>query len=89
MFGIPFIEWVGYLASVLIAASMFMKDIVKLRFMNLVGSLCFVIYGIVIGAYPVAVTNIVIVVVNLYYLYKMVNEKKKNTSENVKENKKK
>lgn len=77
MFGIPLIEWVGYLASVLIAASMFMKDIIKLRFINLVGSLCFVIYGLVIKAYPVALTNIVIVSVNLYYLYKITNEKNK------------
>ena len=36
MFGIPLIEWIGYLASILIAISMFMKDIVKLRFINLV-----------------------------------------------------
>ncbi|MEG2935868.1 MAG: YgjV family protein [Clostridium sp.] len=80
MFGIPLIEWVGYLASVLIAASMFMKDIIKLRFINLIGSLCFVIYGVVIKAYPVALTNIVIVSVNLYYLYKITNEKNKNNS---------
>lgn len=80
MLGIPLIEWVGYLASVLIAASMFMKDIIKLRFINLVGSLCFVIYGLVIKAYPVALTNIVIVSVNLYYLYKITNEKNKKNS---------
>ena len=45
MFGIPLIEWIGYLASILIAISMFMKDIVKLRFINLVGSLLFAFYG--------------------------------------------
>lgn len=77
MFGIPFIEWIGYLASILIALSMFMKDMIKLRFINLVGSLCFVIYGLVIKAYPVVVTNIVIVGVNLYYIYKITNEKNK------------
>lgn len=82
MFGIPLIEWVGYLASVLIAFSMFMKDIIKLRFINLVGSLCFVIYGLVIKAYPVALTNIVIVIVNLYYLYKITNEKNNSMKRN-------
>lgn len=82
MFGIPLIEWVGYLASVLIAFSMFMKDIIKLRFINLVGSLCFVIYGLVIKAYPVALTNIVIVIVNLYYLYKITNEKNNSIKRN-------
>lgn len=82
MFGIPLIEWVGYLASVLIAVSMFMKDIIKLRFINLVGSLCFVIYGLIIKAYPVALTNIVIVIVNLYYLYKIINEKNNSMKRN-------
>lgn len=75
MYGVPLIEWVGYLASILIALSMFMKDIVKLRFINLIGSICFVIYGLVIKAYPVALTNIVIVGVNLYYLYRITNGK--------------
>ena len=57
MFGIPLIEWIGYLASILIAISMFMKDIVKLRFINLVGSLLFAFYGFSIKAYPVAIIN--------------------------------
>ena len=87
MFGIPFIEWVGYLASVLIAISMFMKDIVKLRFINLIGCLCFVIYGMVIKAYPVALTNLVIVGVNLFYLYRITNDK--NKTENSSKRKKK
>lgn len=77
MFGIPFIEWVGYLASLLIALSMLMKNIIKLRFVNLIGCICFVVYGIVIGAYPVAITNLFISGVNLYYLYNMLNDKNK------------
>ena len=62
MFGIPLIEWIGYLASILIAISMFMKDIVKLRFINLVGSLLFAFYGFSIKAYPVAIINSIIVI---------------------------
>ena len=30
MFGIPVIEWVGYVASIMIALSLIMTDIVKL-----------------------------------------------------------
>ena len=70
MFGIPLIEWIGYLE--LIAISMFMKDIVKLRFINLVGSLLFAFYGFSIKAYPVAIINSIIVFVNIYYLYKYI-----------------
>ncbi|MEG1254602.1 YgjV family protein [Clostridium sp.] len=70
MFGISLVEWLGYLASILIAISMFMKDIIKLRFINLIGCLLFAIYGFIIGSYPVSIVNILIVFINLYYLYK-------------------
>lgn len=74
MFNSTFIEWIGYLASILIVISMFMKDIFKLRFINLVGCILFVIYGLIIEAYPVALANGIIVFVNLYYLYKLFKE---------------
>lgn len=77
MFGIPLIEWVGYLASVCIAVSMFMKNIIKLRFINLIGCILFAIYGFIIKAYPVAVVNTIIAFTNIYYIYMMVNDKSK------------
>lgn len=76
MFGIPLIEWVGYLASILIAISMFMKNIIKLRFINLIGCILFTIYGFIIKAYPVAIVNTIIAFTNIYYIYRMVNESK-------------
>lgn len=75
MFNVPWIEYVGYAASILIGVSMFMKDIVKLRFINLIGSLLFTFYGFTIKAYPVAIVNTVIVFTNIYYLYKLTKEK--------------
>ena len=74
MFNVPWIEYVGYAASILIGISMFMKDIVKLRFIILLGSLLFTFYGFTIKAYPVAIVNLVIVFTNIYYIYKMTNE---------------
>jgi len=52
-----------------------MKEIFKLRFINLMGCILFVIYGLIIGAYPVAIANAIIVFINLYYLYKLFIEK--------------
>ena len=75
MLGISWVEWMGYLASILIGISMFMKDILKLRFINLVGSFIFSIYGFIIKAYPVAVINVIIVFVNIYYIYGMSKSK--------------
>ncbi|WED24336.1 YgjV family protein [Vibrio sp. JC009] len=71
------IEIMGYAASIMVAISLTMKDIAKLRILNFVGCTFFVIYGLMIGAYPVVATNAFIAVVNVYFLTKMYNEKKK------------
>lgn len=75
MFGIPLIEWVGYAASIMIAISLIMTDIVKLRIINTIGCILFVIYGFSVKAYPVAIVNAFIILVNGYYLYKFYKEK--------------
>lgn len=72
-----YVEIVGYTASVLVAISIMMKSIVKLRIVNLIGSLVFGTYGVLIGAIPVAFVNYFISVVNIYYLVKMYKEHKK------------
>lgn len=71
MFNVSWVEYIGYAASILIGISMFMKNMVKLRLINLIGSLLFSIYGFIIKAYPVAIVNIVIVFTNMYYIYKL------------------
>lgn len=43
MFGIQVIEWVGYTASIMIAISLIMTDIVKLRIINSIGCILFAI----------------------------------------------
>ena len=66
------LEIVGYVASVLVAVSLMMSSILKLRIINLVGSAAFTVYGLLIGAYPVAAVNLLIVFINLYYLRQML-----------------
>ena len=61
-------EMLGYLASVFVAVSLTMRSLTKLRVINLIGSLLFTAYGLIIGAYPVATVNAFIVLVNIYYL---------------------
>ncbi|MDO6762479.1 hypothetical protein [Agarivorans sp. 1_MG-2023] len=62
------IEWFGYLASVVVAISLTMSSIVKLRWLNMIGAALFSSYGFVIGAMPVALLNLFIVFANIYYL---------------------
>ena len=45
-----------------------MKSINKLRFVNMVGGICFVIYAVAIHAIPVALINLFTVCINVYYL---------------------
>lgn len=75
MANINLIEWIGYAASVLVAISLLMSSIIKLRWYNLIGSLLFSIYGFAIGAFPVGIINSFIIIVNIYYLFKYYSEK--------------
>ena len=64
-------EILGYVASVIVAVSLMMNSLVKLRWINLIGSAMFSAYGFIIGALPVGVLNGFIALINIYYLIKM------------------
>jgi hypothetical protein len=64
-------ELIGYVASVLVAVSLMMSSILRLRIINLVGAALFAFYGILIGSAPVAIVNIFIVIINVYYLFRI------------------
>lgn len=67
--GIPFTELVGYLASFGVLCSFAMKDIRKLRFINTAGCFLFIAYGFLLGiSWPIVITNVAIVIINIYYL---------------------
>ena len=69
------VELIGYLGSVLVAISLMMKSLVRLRLINLFGALFFTIYGILLKAYPVAALNGLIVGIDVYYLFQMWRQK--------------
>lgn len=74
------VEVLGYIASLMIALSLTMKNIVKLRVLNFIGCMLFTTYALLINAWPVAVTNGFIACVNVYFLLKMHNETAKQHS---------
>lgn len=69
------IEIIGYFASVMVAISLMMKDIIWLRCLNFVGCSLFVVYGIYISAWPVAGMNAFVACINIYHLIKMYRTK--------------
>lgn len=70
-----YIELIGYVASALIAFSMMLSSILRLRLINLAGAVAFTAYGFLIGSIPVALLNGLIVVVNTWYLLQMLRTK--------------
>ena len=69
------VELIGYLGSILVAISLMMKSLLRLRIINLFGALFFTIYGVLLSAYPVAFLNGIIVCIDLYYLFQMWQQK--------------
>ncbi|HNO94314.1 MAG TPA: YgjV family protein, partial [Anaerolineales bacterium] len=68
-------ELIGYAASLLVAFSLTMKSLQKLRIVNMIGAVVFIVYGLLIGAIPVAFLNTLILGVNVYNLWQMWQQK--------------
>ncbi len=68
-------EIIGYIASLLIVVSLLMASVLKLRVINLVGAIVFTVYGLLIGALPVALTNGAIIVIDVYHLVRLARER--------------
>jgi len=64
-------ELIGYTGSLLIALSLSMKSLQRLRIVNMVGALFFIFYGILIAALPVVLLNSLTLCVNAYNLWRM------------------
>ncbi len=63
-------EIIGYIASAFVLLSFVMKEMTKLRIVNIVGCSFFIAYGILIPSWPVIITNVAIICVNVFYLIK-------------------
>lgn len=46
-----------------------MRNITALRYVNTLGCMFFVIYGVLLNSWPIIITNAAIILVNLYYLF--------------------
>lgn len=68
--GITITEWVGYAAMAVLLISFMMKNMRKLRLINSVGAILFVVYGFMLEmSWPIIITNLAILCINGYYLF--------------------
>ena len=65
------LQLLGYAASILIATSLLMRSIVRLRLINMAGAATFSVYGFLIGAYPVAALNLMTTAINIVQLVRL------------------
>lgn len=69
--------WFGYLASLLLALGLMVNNDLKFRWLNTCGNVAFITYGIIINAVPVILTNVLLLCINVFYLYRIYNRKEK------------
>jgi len=70
------IDFLGWLATGLVAMSFLFKKIIRIRITNLIGCLTWVVYGLLIKSYPIITTNVIISVIQVYWLIKLKREQK-------------
>jgi hypothetical protein len=70
-------EIIGYSGLLLIAASFFFTNRTWLRIFSLLGAIVMTIYCLLIDRIPVTLLGVLMVIMNLYYLFKMSNRSAK------------
>jgi len=65
------IQVFGYLASLLLGLSLLVSNDLKFRWLNTGGCLFFIVYGVLIGAFPIILTNAGLLLINLWSLVKI------------------
>ena len=73
LFGITLTEYIGYLASFFVLLSFTMKNVKRLRIVNMIGCTLFIIYGFMLPTVrvglPIIIANAAIFCVNFYYAF--------------------
>lgn len=65
------VVWIGYLASLFLALSLIVANALKFRIFNILGCIIFIIYGSLIGAFPIILANGILLCINIFQLYKL------------------
>lgn len=75
------IEGFGYIGTALVVISMLMTSLNKLRIVNICGSIISMIYSIIVKAYPIAIMNLCLIVINSFHLIRGFIKSKKEQKE--------
>lgn len=83
------IELIGYLASAFTIISLTCENVMNLRVLNLIGSSIWIVYGVKKHSNSIVVANTIVVITQIYLIYRLINgldnsesSGKKNNSDN-------
>ncbi len=71
-------EFFGWFAMVLTLLSFMVNDMFKLRVINSIGSIFWIVYGVQTESYPTIIVNVCILIIHSVWLIKNKLWKKKN-----------
>ena len=70
-------EWLGLVASAFVLISFIMSNQIKIRIINMVGCIAWVIYGFLRPSYSAAIMNGAVFIVHIVYLVKYFLKRRK------------
>lgn len=63
-------EIIGTIASIIVLISFLFKNEKQIRIINIIGAICFVIYGITINAFSIWFLNGMLILIHIFKLVK-------------------
>lgn len=69
------VSFFGYAASALLAISLLVNSALKFRWINALGCIAFIVYGVLINAFPIILTNSILFAINGFQFYKLYSTK--------------
>ena len=70
------LEVVGWIATLIVISSFIINDMLRLRAVNLIGAICWLIYGILAVSSSIIFLNIVIVGIQSFKIWKLIQNTK-------------
>jgi len=70
------LEVVGCIATLIVFSSFILNDMLRLRTVNLIGAICWLIYGILAVSSSIIFLNIVIVGIQSFKIWKLIQNTK-------------
>lgn len=68
-------EIIGIIATLFIVLAFIQNGEFKIRILDLIGAVLFIIYGITISSFSTILLNGILVIIQIYKMYKLLNNK--------------